>query len=639
MTTFQQSSQTQRPLQRVFKIMIPRINGKVVSVTARKTLACPIEGARHKRPFSSRIKPGIDRMHLSFDLTGHARIDLRQHCVNCNLLPAPDKSGQLNLGNSATRVASFRTLPSRPTISSLSPMKTMIHYVAGLGLVVTCLTGCRSIETPPVRSERISQSTESVPAVSAGYDTFGRKWENPGMGVDGIKSMEYVTSANRSPLVRLQKRVPAEVNHGQEYSYDLIVTAADTAHDVIVTDTIPAGASFVRSEPPSSRDAQQLMWRYPSIQKGGAQTIRVWLKADKAGELSGCPTVSAAGLTCLASISGTPQLALHLGIPENAVLDFPIPASLVVSNRGTITARGVNVQYSLPEGLAQAGSEQPVTFSAGDLAPGESKSLNLRLKPAAHARVRSLASATSSNANSVQAEAWTTIAEPKVDVAIKGPAEEFILKDATYQITLRNSGDATLTDVVVSHDAPLRTEISKADGAASARARSATWKIDSFRPGEERVFNVVLSGKSPGKREQQVTVTAAQNIREQVSASTDWKGLAALAIEVADNADPVQVGGETVYTIRVSNQGSADQSDVNVVATLPAQLSAVKVSAGDVQGNTIRFPAVARLAPRQSVKYQITARGASAGDARMRVELRAGELQSPVIEEESTRVY
>jgi uncharacterized repeat protein (TIGR01451 family) len=289
--------------------------------------------------------------------------------------------------------------------------------------------------------------------------------------------------------------------------------------------------------------------------------------------------------------------------------------------------------------LLQSGSEHPLTFSAGDLAPGETKSVNLRLKPAVHARVRSQVSATSSNAAPVQAEAWTIIAEPRLEVAMKGPAEEYILKDAAYQITIRNTGDATLTDLAVDLDTPAKTEISKADGAASARARSAAWKIDTFRPGEERTFNVVLSGKTPGRRAQEVTVTAAEHIKEHASVATEWKGLAALAIELADNADPVQVGGETVYTIRVSNQGSADQNDVNVVATLPTQLAAVRVSSGDVQGNTVRFPAVERLAPRQSVKYQITAKGASAGDARMRVELRASELQSPVIEEESTRVY
>lgn len=516
-------------------------------------------------------------------------------------------------------------------------MKT--KYFGAMVLATGLFAGCKTIETPPVGSDRISQSTESVPAVSAGYDTFGRKWENPAMGVDGIKTMEYVTTANRSPLVRLQKRVPAEVTHGQEYSYDLIVTAADAAQDVIVTDTIPAGASFVRSEPPSSKDAQQLMWRYPGIQKGAAQTIRVWLKADKAGELAGCPTISAAAQSCLTSISGTPQLALHLAVPENAVLNFVIPASVVVSNRGTITAKGVHVQYTLPEGLLQSGTEHPLAFSAGDLAPGETKSVNLRLKPAAHARVRSQASASSSNAAPVQAEAWTVIAEPKLEVAMKGPAEEYILKDAAYQITIRNAGDATLTDVAVNLDTPTKTEISKADGAASARARSAAWKIDTFRPGEERTFNVALSGKAPGRRAQDVTVTAAENVKEHASVTTDWKGLAALAVELTDNTDPVQVGNETVYTIRVSNQGSADQNDVNIVATLPAQLAAVKVSSGDIQGNTVRFPAVARLAPKQSLKYQITAKGASAGDARMRVELRASELQSPVIEEESTRVY
>jgi hypothetical protein len=93
-----------------------------------------------------------------------------------------------------------------------------------------------------------------------------------------------------------------------------------------------------------------------------------------------------------------------------------------------------------------------------------------------------------------------------------------------------------------------------------------------------------------------------------------------------------------VYTIRVSNQGTGRESDIAVVATLPPQLSAVKSSGGQFEGKLIRFSATS-LGPKKSVEYKITAKGASIGEGRMRVELRSGDIGTPVIEEESTRVY
>src|SRR5687767_12582839 len=129
------------------------------------------------------------------------------------------------------------------------------------------------------------------------------------------------------------------------------------AQDISVTDTIPSGASFVRSNPAANRDAHQLFWRFPSLKKDDAEWIRVWLKADKAGELASCPTLSAAAQNCLATIAGTPQLDLRVVAPANAIMNFAVPALLVVSNRGTITARDVLVRHKLPEGLAQSGKE------------------------------------------------------------------------------------------------------------------------------------------------------------------------------------------------------------------------------------------------------------------------------------------
>ncbi len=121
-----------------------------------------------------------------------------------------------------------------------------------------------------------------------------------------------------------------------------------------------------------------------------------------------------------------------------------------------------------------------------------------------------------------------------------------------------------------------------------------------------------------------------------------WKGQAAILIEVVDTPDPILVGEQTTYTIRVTNQGTADDRNIKIVANFAKQIdpvSAAGATAGTVSGKNVTFAPVATLAPKQSVQWTITAKGASTGDHRLKVEMTSELLTSAVTEEESTHVY
>ena len=56
------------------------------------------------------------------------------------------------------------------------------------------------------------------------------------------------------------------------------------------------------------------------------------------------------------------------------------------------------------------------------------------------------------------------------------------------------------------------------------------------------------------------------------SIATKVEGLSALAMEVTDTDDPVEVGTDTSYEIRVTNTGSKDETDVKLVCVIPPQM-------------------------------------------------------------------
>ena len=62
-------------------------------------------------------------------------------------------------------------------------------------------------------------------------------------------------------------------------------------------------------------------------------------------------------------------------------------------------------------------------------------------------------------------------------------------------------------------------------------------------------------------------------MKETAQANLNVVGVPALLLEVVDREDPVEVGGEICYEIRVLNQGSATSSNVQILATVPEGLT------------------------------------------------------------------
>jgi hypothetical protein len=108
-----------------------------------------------------------------------------------------------------------------------------------------------------------------------------------------------------------------------------------------------------------------------------------------------------------------------------------------------------------------------------------------------------------------------------------------------------------------------------------------------------------------------------------------------------DLDDPLEVGAETEYEIRVLNQGTSPVSGVAIRAVLPAELELVKAepSSHRAQGQEVVFDPVPKLAARADVLYKVRVKATKAGELRFKAYLTSDVLTRPVLEEESTRTY
>ena len=119
-------------------------------------------------------------------------------------------------------------------------------------------------------------------------------------------------------------------------------------------------------------------------------------------------------------------------------------------------------------------------------------------------------------------------------------------------------------------------------------------------------------------------------------------GIPAILLEVIDETDPVQVGDTTTYVITVTNQGSAPDTNIQIVCNLePNQdhVSNAGATTGNVNGRTITFTPIPVLAPKAQATFRVTVRANAAGDTRFKVTMTSDELRRPVEETEATNLY
>jgi uncharacterized repeat protein (TIGR01451 family) len=374
------------------------------------------------------------------------------------------------------------------------------------------------------------------------------------------------------------------------------------------------------------------------MKKGETKAMRVVTTAQKVGELTSCATVTAVPITCVSTVVGKPQLEITKTGPQTAQLGGEVSYSVTVKNTGSSIAKSVVVTDPVPEGLVHSGGQKELSFNVGDLAPGASKTIPVVLKADRRGKVCNVATANSSNAGKVSAEACTTIVQPGLNITKTGDKQQFLGKNASYEIVVSNTGDTVLNSVVVTDTAPAGTTIVSADG-ASVSGNTATWNVGSLKSGEKKSFKVLLTTKTAGNYCNKVAVATAEGLKDAAEACTVWRGISGILLEKADDPDPIQVGESVTYTVKITNQGSADDSNVKMIVTFPREITPVSAQGGTVEGQTVSFPAISRLAPKQAVAYTIKAKGANPGDARTKFTLTSAELKAPVIAEESTTVY
>ncbi|MGJ8638285.1 MAG: DUF7507 domain-containing protein [Opitutaceae bacterium] len=460
----------------------------------------------------------------------------------------------------------------------------------------------------------------------------------PATGCDAGTVTDYV---NKS-LVRLDKSAPAMVSLNTPFSYNYTVTAKEKAKKIVVEEQIPAGTVYISSSPEAEVKGSTVTWTLYNVEMGSTTPLELVVKATEAADFSNCATVVAYPEACTTTSVGIPELAITKSTPNPQVLlGAGVPWNITVTNVGNFCAYDVVLTDTLPAGVSHDSGNSTLTTDIGTLAPGESRDVTINTTAAATGEHCNVAKADSSNAGSVSDDACVKVVEAGLDVVKEGTPMQFVGKKASYKITVTNTGDVPLTDVVVTDTVPAQNRLLTAPG-AQIDGNTATWTT-SLAGGQSKSFDLTVLGLQGGTYCNQVSAdSAAYGLSGSDDACTEWKGYPALLIEVIDTEDPLLVGEQTTYIIQITNQGTAPDTNVGLKVQLPASLKVIS-AAGDTQGtisgNNVNFADYAVLKAKQIIEFRVVAEAVSEGDSRFKAQMNSDLLSKPVPEEEATQVY
>jgi len=500
---------------------------------------------------------------------------------------------------------------------------------------------------------RPAQTTEAPPPAQAQAQPSQSKVHAAPEPVEKNSAMWIAlpTGNKDTSALLLEKFAPREVVAGQPFDYDLRVTnlTGMSLSNVMVTDSLPPEFGFKSSDPkpqatggPSGLTA----WVLGTLDPHESRTIHLTGSASSAGSIGSCASATYATALCSTINVVQPALRLTASAPQESLLCNGYQVKLTVLNAGSGVARNVHISEPLPSGLQTADGKSVAEFTVPSLAAGESKELSFMAKATKPGLYAMTGTAVADGGLRTQAsEVSTRVTQPVLAISNKGPERMFLGRPVTYEITVTNNGDAVATGTVLEDALPAGAKFASAtDQGALGDGGVVRWTIGSLAPKDSRTVKVSLEYPGIGDFRTTATVRAVCAQNATAAAGTAMEGIPALLLDGYDDPDPVEVGQQVVYTLNVTNQGTAPLTNVKMICTMDDSDSMKFISASGPANATptdrkIIFPVVARIDAKNRVTYKITVRAEKEGQVQFKAEVSSDEITRPLIKVETTHFY
>jgi len=302
--------------------------------------------------------------------------------------------------------------------------------------------------------------------------------------------------------------------------------------------------------------------------------------------------------------------------PVPGSVGAPLTYTMVVSNAGPSTAKGVMLSQTLPltedngvtysYSVLSQGSATPsgdiVNCNLGNILPARTATVAITVIPKASTNFTTTATigATSSDYNSVNnyATLETSIFGGRSDLGVTmsvAPNPVLAGSDLVYTVNVYNYGPSTATNVIVTNYMPLSVTnvvITASEGVGHVLGTNVWTELGNIETNVTVTYTVKVTPMEVGQITATALVTSAMldpvSSNNRTTVTSVVGPSADLAVTIKGDSDPVLVNGKVTYTMTVVNNGPSKATDVNLTYVYPstAKLVDSSVSQGTLDASS-----------------------------------------------------
>ncbi len=504
--------------------------------------------------------------------------------------------------NSAYGVTVADTLPAGVTFVSSTPSQGTCSGTS----TVTCPLGTLANGASATVTIVVTPTTTGSKSNTA---TVTSTTADPNTANNSSTATTAVDPAANLSIVKTDAPDPVFV--GQNLTYTIIVTnnGPSSAAAVTVTDTLPAGATYVSATPStgSCTGTSTVSCNLGTLANAASATVTIVVTPTTAGTLNNTASVS--------STTGDPNMGNNSSSTSTTVnpsanlsitkTDAPDPVfvgqnlvyTVTVTNNGPSSASSVSVVDTLPGSVtfvsatSSQGSCSPssgtVTCTIGTMANAAVVTITITVTPTATGTISNSASVSSTTNDPVPgnntAGPVNTMVNGSADLSITktdSPDPVLVGQNLTYTITVTNNGPTSAAAVTVTDTLPggvTFVSATPSQGTCSGTS-TVTCNLGSLAfPGSATV-TIVVTPTTAGPLSNTASVASSTSDpnngnNSSTTGTTVNAPSANLSITKNDSPDPVTAGNQLTYSISVTNLGPDAASNVTVTDTLPGSVT------------------------------------------------------------------
>ena len=512
-----------------------------------------------------------------------------------------------------------------------------------------------------------------------------------GLRLNVVEHMTKVTWGPTSLIV--DKMGPAQAATGQVFSYRIDVRngGQQTVKGVVLTDQLDAGLTLISTNPPTTQTGNVVQWSLQDMVAGEARAVELIVRADRPGPITNCAVARSidgvAVQDCVTTTVTAPELRLEMSGPDQTLVGQHVVFTINVTNVSGTPATGLILVDRFDAGFRHPVATSPIERELEDLQPGQTRTISVDFDVIAPGQLCNVAEiqgrdgtvrATTrkclnavASANPIpsapgvppavdpnlqaqpqnppaQAPAQQQVDGPKPQLFITktGPNRKMVGERADFTIDVTNRGSVAATNVKITDNYDQALDpVQATDGHAFA-GDDLVWMVDQVPPGRTIRFqvNCQCNRRSP-RACNRATVTCAEGVRADGEWCVEIVGPSSpLTVTVTDSRDPVSVGNDCLYDIRVKNNNSEPDRQVSVTVNVPENFAPQETGnqgpgvTASVAGSTIRFAPVNELRAGEQITFRVNLRAIQAGAAVVKCEVTSAASRTPTTGEASTTV-